>query len=96
MKSELLLKHYQTEVYLSKINSGSAIYQPTPRGRGTFVPFKEWPEDIGPRSGKLKEPIAEIGVRYSVDKITQIAVEVNEVYGPKLLKKVWPSKGDIR
>lgn len=89
VRSELLLKHYQTKIYLSRINSGSAVYQPTPRGKDTFVPFIKWPEDVGPRSGKLKKPIAEIAVRYSVDKITEIAVEVNEMHGTKLLKKVW-------
>lgn len=92
VRSDLLLKHYQTKIHLSRINSGAAVYQPTPRGKSTFVPFIKWDEDVGPRSGKLKEPIAEIAVRYGVDKITEIAVEVNEMHGTKLLKKVWHNK----
>ena len=89
VSSELLLDYYQARICLSRINSGSAIYQPTPRGRDTFVPFAEWPEDVGPRSGKLKKPIAEIAVSYSVEKITDVAVEVNEMHGTKLLRNVW-------
>ena len=93
VSSQLLLKNYQKKMYLSRINSGSAVYQPTPRGKNTFVPFSQWPEDVGPRSGKLKVPVAEIAVKYSVEKITKVAVEVNEMKGKNLLKRVWNNKG---
>jgi len=87
IKSELLLKHYLSKIYLSRINSGSAVYQPTPRGKETFVPFLKWPEDVGPRSGRLKESVAEIAVCYRVNKISEITVEVNEMHGQKFLKR---------
>ncbi len=92
VSSKLLVKHYQTKICFSRINSGSAVYQFTPRGKWTFVPFMKWPDDVGPRSGKLKERIAEIAVEYSVDRIAEIAVEVNEMHGTKLLKTVWRNK----
>jgi len=63
-------------VVLSRINSGAAVYQPTPRGTDTFVSLADWPNDVGPRSGKLKRQVVEVAVKYSVPGMADLVVDV--------------------
>lgn len=76
-------------IYLSRINSGAAIYQPTARGSHTFVPLYDWPGNTGPRSGRLKNPVAEIAVEYSVPTIALHAIQVENVRCGEISSLIW-------
>lgn len=84
-----LLQDYFSDVRLSRINSGSIIYQATPRGCETFVTVDGWPRDVGPRSGKLKMEIAEVAVQYAVRNIEQITLTAEEMQAKKAPQIIW-------
>jgi len=88
-ESRQILAAYSENVFLSRINSGSAIYKPTPRGKTTFVPLAEWPADVGPRSGKLKNPIAELAVDYNVPNVREFTVKVEEMRSGQRGRVIW-------
>lgn len=90
--SEKLFSSHAADISLSRINSGSAIYQPTPRGKYTFVRPADWPPQTGPRSGKLLTQVAEVAVNYAVAPITDIAVKVSEMSDGEAPRTIWRSR----
>lgn len=76
-------------IHLSRINSGAAIYAPTPRGSRTFVPLLDWPSAVGPRSGKLKSAVAEVAVDYAVPNIITYAIQVEEMRDGEPPRIIW-------
>jgi hypothetical protein len=76
--SRELLRRHVDRITLSRINSGAAIYQPTPRGADTFRSLSDWPAARRPRSGNLSVPIKEVAVEYCVPDIAEIVVSHEE------------------
>jgi hypothetical protein len=78
-------------IFLSRINSGQAIFQMTPRGSETFVPLSEWPSDVKIRSNNLKKPVAEVAIEYSVPNIIEVTVRVDKMRDGEKPIPVWAS-----
>lgn len=91
LDTRLLLSEQYKNAYLSRINSGAAPYHPTPRGSDTFVHLSKWPTDEGPKSHKLKNPVAEVAINYSVQNITKVTVRVEEMRDGGKTRFIWPS-----
>ena len=84
-----LVEEYAEVVKLARINTGATIYTATPRGLTTFKWIRDWPDAVGPRSGKLSTPIAEATIEYKVGNIADFVVKVEERQGDSVLKEVW-------
>jgi hypothetical protein len=67
---ELLARHVD-RIRLSRINSGATVYVPVQRGRDTFVPLRDYPEEWW-RDRRL----GEVAVDYSVPDIRDFTVSV--------------------
>jgi hypothetical protein len=78
LDSKSLIEKYQSNVCLTAINSGAVVYRPTKRGPNTFVPFCNWPHDVKPKSGKLKNSVAEVAVEYGIPDMDNYVINVVE------------------
>jgi len=79
---ELLDRHLK-RVKLSPINSGSTLYNPQPRGVGTFLPLSEYPfEERKAKRGPMNA-VAELCVDYSVPDIRELVTRVVHMEGPR-------------
>jgi len=88
-----LIAAHRATIRLSRINSGAAIFQPTPRGSHTFVSLADWPADVGARSGRLKSPVGELAVGYSVPDIAHHATQVEEMRAGGICRLIWSREG---
>jgi hypothetical protein len=82
--TSILLEQVLNRTTLSPINSGSTVYVPVPRGKETFRPLSEYPQDWW-----RKRRFAEVAVDYSIPKIVDMVTSVEEWQGSSKLKTVW-------
>jgi hypothetical protein len=85
-----LLETNARAVRLSPINSGSTIYNPRPRGAGTFQRPSEYPFDERRRLRGLADAVAELAVQYHVSDISRCVLEVGHYKNGKLVKSIHP------
>jgi len=83
------LERCSARVTLSPINSGSTIYNPRPRGAGTFVGINEYPFDQRRRSRGPANAVAELAVERGVENIEEVAVVVETRQAAKLIATIW-------
>jgi hypothetical protein len=86
--TEQLLANHREHVFLSPINSGSTIYNPPPRGRGTFRSIEEYPFAERLRLRGLAGAIAEIAVRGGVPDIAKLAERVERRRRGRVLMRI--------
>ena len=79
--TQLLVAQYSETLRLSRINSGSTIYKPQPRGSQTFQLISEYPFDERKKKRGLANAIAEMCVDYSVPNIGDFVVRVVRMNG---------------
>lgn len=84
-----LLERHIDRVTLSPINSGSTIYRPQPRGRDTFLPPHKYPFEARRRKRGIKNAVAELAVDYAVPDIADLAVRVDEMVGPEIIRTLY-------
>lgn len=76
-------------ITLSPINSGSALYNPRPRGSRTFQALGEYPYAERHKLRGEKDAIAELAVDYAVADIEDFIVRVDHMKGDKVIKKLY-------
>jgi hypothetical protein len=78
-----LLERHLERVKLSPINSGSTLYNPQPRGTGTFFPLSEYPFEERKKKRGLMNAVAELCVDYSVPDISELVTRVAHMEGQR-------------
>lgn len=84
-----LIERHMDRVTLSPINSGSALYDPRPRGNRTFLPPAEYPYKERHKLRGEKDAIAELAVDYSVHDVADLVVRVDHMKGDKVIKRLY-------
>lgn len=84
VETSILLEQRLNQTTLSPINSGSTVYKPVPRGRETFLPLSEYPQDWW-RARRL----GEVAVDYGIPSIADMVTSVEEWEGSTKLRTVW-------
>ena len=87
-----LIERHMDRITLSPINSGSALYDPRPRGSRTFLTPGEYPYSERYKLRGEKDAIAELAVDYAVIDIGDLVVSVNHMKGDKVIKKLYERK----
>ena len=73
--TEALVERDGAKIRLSPINSGSTLYNPTPRGSQTFMPIADYPF-AERRRARGKDAIVELAVEGGVERIEEVALTV--------------------
>lgn len=83
----LVTKH-QDSIWLSHINSGSAIFGSGRRGTYTFKRISKYPfEEM--RKKKRNDAIVELAVDYAVKNISKLVIRVEEWIGQNPIRAIW-------
>lgn len=82
-----LVARYSNQITLSPINSGSTVYNPQPRGRDLFQPFRRFPWEARRKYGK--QAIAEIAIPYSVPDVMDFVIRGERRRGLNILATVY-------
>jgi hypothetical protein len=72
-----LIRLHADGVWLSPINSGSTLYNPSPRGPSTFRLIADYPFDERRRARGAADAVAEIAIEYAVPQIKALVVRVH-------------------
>jgi hypothetical protein len=84
-----LVAAHEQRVTLAPINTGSTIFNPQPRGVGTFLPIADYPyEDWRRRRGRA-DAVVELAVEHSVPDIVQHTLLVEACRGEDVLEILW-------
>ena len=84
-----LVTAHAASITLSRINSGSLLYNPPKRGPGTFQTIADCPFEDWCRRGSRKTAVAEVAVDYSVPDVAQHVIRVERRKGQDILETVW-------
>ena len=84
VETSILLEQQLDRTTLSRINSGSTVYDPVPRGKETFLPLSEYPQ-----SWWRARRLGEVAVDYSIPNIADMVTSVEEWEGSSKLRTVW-------
>ena len=90
--TESIVKKYAPGIRLSPINSGSTLFNPQPRGLGTFMRVGEFPFALRAKTRSLENNVVELVIDHSVPDIAQHVLAVHEVQEDKILKELWRAK----
>lgn len=83
-----LVKAYSDCIYLSRINSGAAIYNNGRRGKDTFTKLSNYPfEDM--RKKYRENAVVELAVKYAVREIERFTVQVEQWSHGRSVKAIW-------
>jgi hypothetical protein len=85
--SRLIDRHIH-KVTLSPINSGSALYNPRPRGRRTFQSLADYPYEDRRKLRGYDDAIAELAVDYAIEDIKDLVVRVDYMKGKRVIRKI--------
>lgn len=91
-----LVDAYASAITLSPINSGSTLYAPRPRGRGTFMTIQAYPFEERRRARGVPDAIAELAVDHSVPDIARHVLAVERRKGAEVLETVWRLTAECR
>jgi hypothetical protein len=86
-----LVAAHRKRIWLSPINSGSTIFNPQPRGLGTFMRIADFPFNDRGRTRKRPENVVELLVDDSVPDIRNYVIAVHRVRNDQVLNTVWKS-----
>lgn len=84
-----LVAKYADRMFLSPINSGSTIYNPQQRGRGTFRPFADYPFEERRKLRGLKNAVAEAAVHYAVPDLREFTLRVEHRKGHRTFRVLY-------
>ncbi len=89
--ARLLAQTPDTAITISRINSGSTVYQPVRRGQGTFLSIADYPHPSRRRALASASDVAELCVTPAVHDILNIAdqAELRGVSGRHVLWTRW-------
>jgi len=75
--------------FRSPINTGSTIFNPQPRGTGTFLPIADYPYDDWRRRRTRVNAVVELAVDYGVPDIVAHALIVESRQRDVVLAELW-------
>jgi len=84
-----LVAAHEDEIALAPINTGSTIYNPRPRGVGTFLPIADYPFDEWRRRRSRRTAVAELAVLRGVQDIVDHTLLVESRRGGAVLEILW-------
>ena len=79
LETASLVAANRDRVRLSPINSGATIYNPTPRGQGTFLPIADYPFAERRKTRQLQNAVVELTVLGGVSDIEKHAIAVHSI-----------------
>lgn len=85
-----LVAAHGDQITLAPINTGSTIYNPRPRGVGTFLSIADYPFDDWRRRRSRRTAVAELAVIRGVRDIVDHTLVVESRQADAVLEKVWP------
>lgn len=91
IETAALLERHVGQVELSPINSGSTLYRPVPRGRGTFLALKAYPFEDRWTKYFRQGTVAELTVDRAVPDILDLALSVELRQGTEVLRTHHPA-----
>jgi len=74
---------------LTPINTGSTIFNPQPRGAGTFLPIADYPYDEWRRRRGRADAVVELAVDYAVPDIADHTLVVESRRADAILETIW-------
>lgn len=85
---------HRNDITLSPINSGSTIYNPVPRGRGTFVSIADFPFEERRKVKKkpIKDAVVELTVLKGVPQVEKHGIAAHRIFKGKK-KELWRCEG---
>lgn len=86
------LTKYGERVAISPINSGSTIYNPSPRGRHTFRRLRDYPFDERKKARGIVNAVAEAVVEYAVPDLRDFVLRVEHRRASRLLEVVYEGR----
>lgn len=89
VETRSIVERCGARVTLSPINSGSTIYNPRPRGVGTFLAIRDYPFDRMRQSRRLADAVVELAVEGGVEDIERVALAVAVRQADKVIRTVW-------
>jgi hypothetical protein len=84
-----LIAAHEDEITLAPINTGSTIYNPRPRGVGTFLPITDYPFDEWRRRRSRRAAVAELAVLGGVRDIVEHTLVVESRRGDTDREILW-------
>jgi len=84
-----LVGQYVKDISLSPMNSGSTIYRPLPRGRGTFLPIADFPFDERRATRPIQNSVVELLVKYAVPNVEEFVLKVEERKGASTIQTIF-------
>ncbi len=84
-----LVRVHEDGISLAPINTGSTIYNPRPRGVGTFLPIAKYPFDEWRRRRSRRTAVVELAVDDRVPDIVDHTLIVESRRGDELLHTLW-------
>lgn len=84
-----LVSAHEEEITLAPINTGSTIYNPRPRGVGTFLAIADYPFDDWRRRRSRRTAVAELAVIGGVRDIVDHTLVVESRQGDAVLQTLW-------
>lgn len=78
LDTKKLIRVHGERILLSAINSGSTLFNPVARGRGTFLAIEAYPFHHWAKRRRLIDAVVELTVDYSVPCISDYVVSVTE------------------
>lgn len=88
--TRILVEGCRGRVSLSPINSGSTLYQPQPRGMGTFLSIADYPFDYWRRKRGRADAVVELAVDHAVTEVESVVRSASRWQGPERLGTIWP------
>ena len=82
--TKAIVRDFPDKITLSPINSGSTLFNPSPRGKQTFSRIKDFPYADRPKGNR----VAELAIDHSVPNISDYVGRVVEMQGNKVIRVV--------
>jgi hypothetical protein len=92
LETRTLVEAHLDQIELSPINSGSTIFNPAPRGKGTFKSVANYDCDFWRKKRNAANAVVELVVLDSVPDVSDHVIAVHDVKGTKY-SEVWRRKG---
>lgn len=89
LDTESLVSAYEDQITLAPINTGSTIYNPRPRGIGTFLSIADYPFDDWRRRRSRRTAVAELAIDYGVSDIAAHTLRVESRQCHDVLETLW-------
>lgn len=78
-----LLKRYGQSAELCPYNSGNTLFNPPPRGKGTFLGISDYPFELWRSKRRLSDAVVELTIDYAVTEIKECLLKAEEIEGTK-------------